>query len=59
MGNIQLVTPSLTHWLSPGWNSHTAQLGMLTIRVPEPNAALLLVSGGGVLGLLYLVSRRV
>jgi hypothetical protein len=58
-GNIQLVTPTLTHWLSPGFNTHTAQLGLLTIRVPEPSAVLLLAAGGGVLGLLYWVSRRV
>jgi hypothetical protein len=58
-GNIQLVTPTLTHCLSPGFNTHSAQLGMLTIKVPEPRAALLLAAGGGVLGLLYWVSRRV
>jgi hypothetical protein len=59
VGNIQLVTPSLTHWLSPSWNSHTAQVGMLKIQVPEPGAVLLLAAGGGVLGLLYWTSRRV
>jgi hypothetical protein len=58
-GSIQLVTPTLTHWLSPGFNTHTAQLGMLTIQVPEPGALLLLAAGGGVLGLLYWVSRRI
>ena len=58
LGNIQLVTPTLTHWLSPGWNSHTAQLGILTLQVPEPDAVLLLVAGGGALGLLFWVSRR-
>ncbi len=58
-GTIQLVTPTLTHWLSPGWNTHSAQTGMLKIRVPEPGAVLLLAAGGGVLGLLYWVSRRV
>jgi hypothetical protein len=49
VGNIQLVTPTLTHWLSPGWNSHTAQLGMLTLKVPEPSAVLLLAAGAGAL----------
>ena len=58
LGNIQLVTPTLTHWLSPGFNSHTQALGMLKIQVPEPGAVLLLVAGGGVLGLLYWVGRR-
>ena len=58
VGNIQLVTPSLTHWLSPGWNSHTAQLGTLTIRVPEPHAVLLLVAGAGALAVLHRVSKR-
>ena len=58
-GNIQLVTPTLTHWLSPGYNTHSAQLGMLKIQVPEPGAVLLLAAGGGVLGLLYWTSRRV
>jgi hypothetical protein len=59
LGNIQLVTPTLTHWLSPGWNSHTAQVGMLQLHVPEPGAVLLLAAGVGVLGLLYRASRRV
>jgi hypothetical protein len=58
LGNIQLVTPSVNHWLSPGWNTHSAQVGMLKIQVPEPSAVLLLAAGGGVLGLLYWVSRR-
>jgi hypothetical protein len=57
-GNIQLVTPTLTHWLSPGFNTHTAQLGILRINVPEPGAVLLLAAGGGALGLLFWVSRR-
>ena len=53
-----LVTPMLTHWLSPGYNTHTAQIGMLRIQVPEPGAALLLAVGAGVLVLLHRVSRR-
>ena len=55
-GNIQLVTPTLTHWLSPGFNTHTAQVGMLTIRVPEPGAVLLLAAGAGALVVLRRVS---
>jgi hypothetical protein len=55
-GNIQLVTPTLTHWLSPGFNTHTAQVGMLTIQVPEPGAVLLLAAGAGALVVLRRVS---
>jgi hypothetical protein len=58
-GHIQLVTPTLTHWLSPGFNTHTAQIGFLNLKVPEPGAVLLLAAGCGALGLLYWVSRRV
>ena len=59
-GNIQLVTPTLTHWLNGYiYEHHTAQTGMLTIQVPEPGAVVLLTAGGGVLGLLYWMSRRV
>jgi hypothetical protein len=56
-GVIQLVTPTLTHWLIPGWNTHSAQTGILTIRVPEPGAVLLLAVGAGVLVLLRRLSR--
>jgi len=56
--NIQLVTPTLTHWIGPGYQTHTAQVGILTLQVPEPGAILLLAAGAGVLGLLYRVSRR-
>ncbi|HEY5657820.1 MAG TPA: hypothetical protein VIY27_08515 [Myxococcota bacterium] len=62
LGNIQLVTPTLTHWLSQTLDTHTAQIGMLKLTVtptPEPGALLLLAAGGGVLGLLYWTSRRV
>ena len=57
-GNIQLVTPTLTHWLSPGWNTHTAQVGLLTIQVPEPGVTLLFAAGAGALVWLRHVSRR-
>jgi hypothetical protein len=61
IGRIQLVTPTITHWLSVGGglDTHSAQVGLLTIQVPEPGAVLLLAAGGGILGLLYWVSRRV
>jgi hypothetical protein len=55
-GNIQLVTPTLTHW--PNWHNHTAQTGILTIQVPEPGAVLLLAAGAGVLAVLQRTSRR-
>jgi hypothetical protein len=57
-GVIQLVTPTLTHWLSPGWNTHSAQTGILRIQVPEPGAVLLLAVGAGVLLVLHRASRR-
>jgi hypothetical protein len=53
--NIQLVTPGLTHWLSPGYNEHTAHIGMLKLWIaPEPGSAALLALGLGAL----LVLRR-
>jgi hypothetical protein len=52
------VTPTLTHWLSPGWNTHSAQTGILRIRVAEPSAMLLLAAGAGVFVVLRKVSRR-
>jgi hypothetical protein len=59
IGNIQLVTPGLTHWLWPGYNTHTAHIGILTLRVPEPSRWLLLAAGLGFLAMLLRVSRRV
>lgn len=58
LGNIQLVTPGLTHWLSAGFNTHTAHIGILKIQVPEPHAVLLLATGAGVLVLLQRLRRR-
>jgi hypothetical protein len=61
-GNIQLVTPTLTHWLSlDWWDTNSAQIGLLTIQVPEPGVTLLFAAGAGALGaLVWLrhVSRR-
>jgi hypothetical protein len=48
----ELATPGPTHRLSPGFDRHSAQLYLLTIRVPEPRG-LLLAAGGCVLGLLF------
>ena len=60
IGNIQLVTPTLTHLRSSdGYTAYNmAQIGLLTIRVPEPGAMLLLAAGVGVLAVLRRVSRR-
>jgi hypothetical protein len=57
--NIQLVTPTLTHWIGPGFQTHTGQMGILKLQIaPEPGSVLLLAAGGAVLALLYRVSRR-
>jgi hypothetical protein len=58
LGNIQLVTPTLTHWLSPAILDHTAHIALLTIRVPEPSAVLLLAAGAGALAYLRRASRN-
>ncbi len=57
LGNIQLVTPSLTHWCSG--SGHTGHIGILTLRfAPEPGSLLLLAAGAGALVLLRRMSRR-
>jgi hypothetical protein len=57
--NIQLVTPELTHWIGPGYQTHSGQMGILKLQIaPEPGSVLLLAAGGAVLALLYRVSRR-
>jgi len=58
LGTIQLVTPTLTHWLAPAWSTHSAQVGLLKIHVPEPGAVLLLAAGIGALLMLRRVGRR-
>ncbi|HEY5658244.1 MAG TPA: hypothetical protein VIY27_10700, partial [Myxococcota bacterium] len=59
LGNIQLVTPTLTHWLSPTLDTHTAQIGILKLAVtPEPGAVVLLAAGAGVLMGLRYAGRR-
>lgn len=59
-GNIQLVTPALTYWdgKNTGYWDDTGHIGILTIQVPEPRAALLLAAGVGALMGLRLASRR-
>ena len=54
-GNIQLVTPALTHWNGLGGRNETAHVGILKIQVPEPSHWLLLAAGLGCLVALYRV----
>jgi hypothetical protein len=57
--NIQLVTPTITHWIGPGYQTHTAQVGILNLRItPEPEAFLMLAAGAGLLALLFWARRR-
>jgi hypothetical protein len=35
LGNIQLVTPALTHWISAGYRNHTAHIGILKLRIGQ------------------------
>jgi len=57
--NIQLVTPALTHWIGPGYQTHTGHIGILNMQLaPEPGAVMLLAVGGAVMALLYRVNRR-
>ena len=60
-GNIQLVSPMLTHWRTPagGVDYETASIGKMTLTfAPEPTSAMLLVAGVSVLGLVYRGSRK-
>jgi hypothetical protein len=44
--NIQLVTPALTHWIGPGFQTHSGHIGIVNLLVvPEPARALLLACG--------------
>lgn len=59
-GNIQLVSPMLTHWRTPagGVDYETAAIGKLTLTfAPEPSSAMLLVAGVSLLGLVYRSNR--
>ena len=60
-GNLQLVSPMLTHWRTPAGDVdyETASIGKLTLSfTPEPTSAMLLVAGVSVLGLVYRSSRK-
>ncbi len=60
-GNVQMVSPMLTHWRTPGGGSdyETASIGKLRLTfAPEPSAALILGAGISLLGLLYRAGRQ-
>jgi hypothetical protein len=55
-GNIQLVSPMLTHWTCPacGTDYETGAIGVMNLTfVPEPSRSLILLAGISMLGLLY------
>lgn len=57
--NTQLVTPMLTHGIGTGYQNHTGQMGILTLRItPESGAILMLAAGVGVLLLMHRTIRR-
>ena len=56
MRNIQLVTPTLTHWKRGHGRpfNHTGHIAVLKIQlVPEPSGLAMLAAGAGVLLLLH------
>jgi hypothetical protein len=53
-GTIQLVSPTLTRWLSPAVNFETAGIGILRIKfIPEPHGSVMLIAGAAFMVLLY------
>jgi hypothetical protein len=53
-GNIQMVSPALTHWKHPFSDYYTGSIATIKLTfVPEPDAWLMLVSGIGTLAILY------
>lgn len=60
LGNIQLVSPQITHWKwvgSPA-SPDTASIAILKISVPEPSELFLLGAGLVALSLIHRASRR-
>jgi len=57
-GTIQLVSPTLTHWLQPSAKYETGGIAILRLKfAPEPRAGLMLVAGIGVLAAGYRLRR--
>ena len=56
-GNIQMVTPLLTHWWGAN-NIETTSVGILKLFVPEPAEWMMLAAGVSMLGLLYRAKRH-
>jgi len=57
-GTIQLVSPTLTHWLQPSAKFETGGIAILRLKfAPEPRAGLMLVAGVGVLAAGYRLRR--
>jgi hypothetical protein len=59
-GTIQLVSPHLTRWVSPGpvTNNETGGIAIMRIKMPEPQKWLLLAAGLSLLGVLYRAIER-
>jgi hypothetical protein len=58
-GNIQMVSPSLTHWKNPLSDYYTGSIATIKLTfIPEPDAWMMLVSGIGTLAILYRVNGR-
>jgi hypothetical protein len=58
-GNIQMVSPALTHWKHPFSDYYTGSIATLKLTfIPEPTAWPMLASGIGTLAILYRVNGR-
>jgi hypothetical protein len=58
-GNIQMVSPALTHWKHPFSDYYTGSIATLKLTfIPEPTALLMLVPGIGTLVILNRVNGR-
>jgi len=58
MGTIQLVSPTLTHWLQPAVRFETGGIAILRLQfAPEPRAGLTLAAGISLLAAAYRLRR--